>query len=141
MELNTNKSLRLNFVIEGTQLKLIKTRQINVQAPSGENSPFEPISQSIIGHWAEIKMQSGETVYRRFLQNLLPLNYIQQPDHTKKIKKKANSFNVDIPLADENCELFIYEQSLPNPQTKQPQLWLHSKINLNAYRNLKAASA
>ncbi|TQV78693.1 hypothetical protein FKG94_11730 [Exilibacterium tricleocarpae] len=155
--MNEQESLRLSFNIESKQLHLTRSLRERTLPPRGEKQPFDPIEPTIIGHWVEVKCDNGNTVYRRFLHNVLPLNYlVENIDLVEKLdtaresagsadfrttnpaakgsrkRKPETTFEVVIPFPRDNCELIIYEQSLPGPDERRPRRREHIKLHLQA---------
>lgn len=138
--MNKQESLRLSFNIESKRLRLTRSLREETSPPQGEQRPFNPIEPTIIGHWVEVRGDDGETVYRRFLHNVLPLNYLVETlDTTLKNYRRSKpetTFEVLIPFPRGNCELTIYEQSLPGPEEKKTRRREHIKLHLDECEQL-----
>ncbi len=140
--MDKQESLRLRFNIESKQLRLTRAHREEIAPPQGEQQPFDPIEPTIIGHWVELKDDRGDTVYRRFLHNVLPLNYLVEMEATLKDHRSdntASTFEVLIPIPDGNCELVLYEQSLPGPAEKKTRRMQHIKVRLDSEEDLTSA--
>ncbi len=131
-----DSSLRLVFAIKNDHLRLEKTDVISARAPVSDSRVSQPISSGIIGYWVEVLNSEADTIYRRFLPEFIPVNYFRnsaQPavnqSPAKAVTLKSN-IELLLPVLADGRELLIYEQSIPSPDTKTKQRYLHLRIPL-----------
>lgn len=65
------EALRLSFVQRGAKVELRSVRRIRMRVPPGVRDPRAKIRDDAVGEWIELRGANGETLYRRFVSELV----------------------------------------------------------------------
>lgn len=66
-----SEALRLTFVQRGAKVELRSVRRIRMRVPPGARDPQAKIRDDAVGEWIELRGGNGETLYRRFVSELV----------------------------------------------------------------------
>ncbi len=134
MNVRKRKFVHLKFAIKQERLALQEASYVESPPPPGETQPLKPVAPGIIGHWIEVLDADAKVQYRRFLPELLPYNAskTEGEGRSRKVRQLKQTFDLVVPVTARDVELLIFEQSLPAPDAKQKQRFLHTKVDLKA---------
>lgn len=66
-----SEALRLTFVQRGAEVELRSVQRIRMRVPPGARDPRATLADDAVGQWIELRGANGETLYRRFVSELV----------------------------------------------------------------------
>lgn len=66
-----SEALRLTFVQRGAKVELRSVRRLRMRIPPGARDPQAKMRDDAVGEWIELRGANGETLYRRFVSELV----------------------------------------------------------------------
>ncbi len=107
--------IRIALKIHNASLQAANVRRVRGEQPTGEVSPYNDVPIGIIGHWLEITNKYEQVIYRRYIQNSLPLNLENAGVKLQRIYS-LEQYCIHVPELSDAHQLTLFEQSRANPQ-------------------------
>lgn len=112
--------IRLSLKLREGNIVVDKVIRLSGLHPGCEVDIHTDVPTAIIGHWVDIYDIKGKIIYRRFVQNNLPMNMEYTESKVQHIYAPNKKYHVMVPDLAEGHLLVLYEQSLSRPETKIP---------------------
>ena len=121
--------LRISLKLRDGKIVVDEVYRTMDSKPSGEIKLGDDVPASVIGHWVEITANSGEVIYRQYVQKNLPLNAENVDSRLQRIYS-LEKYRIQVPDLPAGSMLTLYEQSLPAPGSKTPIRKIRLKLGL-----------
>jgi hypothetical protein len=111
-----SEALRLTFVQRGAKVELRSVRRIRMRVPPGARDPQAKVPDDAIGEWIELRGAKGETLYRRFVSELVQsdLNLAHaargQPMRRARGLPQEHVFTVLVPYREDARQVLVVQR-------------------------------
>lgn len=124
--------IRATLRLNGTQLSLDRLSKTRGPEPASQANPEQNIPASLFAYWVDLRNEKKEVIYRRFINNTIPLNLNHSCKVLGKRYQKYMRFKIEVPALQKATMLEIYEQALMQETDSEPSLKLHLRVSLQA---------
>ena len=111
-----SEALRLTFIQRGPKVELRSVRRIRMRIPPSARDPQAKIRDDSVGEWIELRGANGETLYRRFVSELVQadLNVAHaargEPMRRAKGLPLAHVFTVLVPYREDARQVLVIQR-------------------------------
>ena len=111
-----SEALRLTFVQRGAKVELRSVRRLRMRIPPGARDPQAKMRDDAVGEWIELRGANGETLYRRFVSELVQadLNVAHaargEPMRRAEGVPREHVFTVLVPYREDGRQVLVVQR-------------------------------